>query len=188
MTSTPETAARIGSDADGREAPAAAAVEVVPTADELRLALAALDEIAPAGAVGEVLEAARGGAGVIVVRHASALPGYPDWHWTVLLSRDIEGGPTVLEVALLPSQGSLLAPPWVPWADRLADYLAAKEAARAAGEDDDGDELVSDLEVDLDDDDDDDVDDIAPDDDADRDDAWVDADDAESDAEPDDAR
>lgn len=147
-----------------------------PTAEELALALAALDEVAPKGAVGEVQDAlAEGGAAgqaqVVAIRHVSTLSGYPDWSWTVLLSRGLEGGPTVLEVALLPGQGSLLAPAWVPWDDRLADYLAAKDAASAdeGDEDEDDEELDSDLEADLDDDFDDDFDveaDVEEDDDA----------------------
>ena len=143
------------------EQPVAAAPVVptptVPSMEELELALSALDEVAPKGAVGEVQEALAEGDHVVAIRHASRLPGYPDWSWTVLLSRGIEGGPTVLEVALLPGEGSLLAPAWVPWSERLADYLAAKEAA---AEDGDDEELESDLESDLDDDFDDDFEDV----------------------------
>jgi hypothetical protein len=68
----------------------------------------------------------------------------------------------VLEAELLPGEGALLAPEWVPWAVRLAEYQAAQaalaaergvEAEDAADADDDSDE-------DLDDDDLDDVDDL----------------------------
>ena len=142
MTSTPE---------------AAALGPATPTLEELRLALTALEEVAPRGAVGEVQDALLEDERFIAIRHASELAGYPDWSWTVLLSRGIEGGPTVLEVALLPNEGSLLAPAWVPWSERLADYLAAKGAAAADGEDG---ELESDLEADLDDDFDDDFEDV----------------------------
>ncbi|WP_405215975.1 DUF3027 domain-containing protein [Agrococcus sp. Ld7] len=132
-----------------------------PTMRELELALAALDEIAPAGAVGEVQDAlaeggAHGQAQVVAIRHASLLAGYPDWSWTVLLSRGVEGGPSVLEVALLPGETSLLAPAWVPWTDRLADYLAAKDADDEADDTELDPELESDLESDLEDDFDDD--------------------------------
>ncbi|MCR8670226.1 DUF3027 domain-containing protein [Agrococcus sp. HG114] len=139
------------------EAAGAAPVPTVPSMEELQLALAALDEVAPKGAVGHVQDALAEGDHVVAIRHASTLPGYPDWSWTVLLSRGIEGGPSVLEVALLPGDGSLLAPAWVPWSERLADYLAAKEAAAESGDDE---ELESDLEADLDDDFDDDFEDV----------------------------
>ena len=140
----------------------------VPSAEALRLAEAALDEIAPAGAVGEIVDAIDE-QGVLALRHRSTLPGYPDWLWTVTLATDDAGVHTVLEVALLPGADSLVAPEWVPWADRLADYLAAKEAA---GADDDADE-------DDDSDDDDSDDDESDDDESDEDDSDDDDDDAD---------
>ncbi|MFA4841305.1 MAG: DUF3027 domain-containing protein [Agrococcus sp.] len=156
--------------------PAPQPVPATPTVEELELAAAALHEVTPRGSVGHVLDALlEGGHGdqaqVLAIRHASTLPGYPDWTWTVLLSRGVEGGPTVLEVALLPGDGSLLAPAWVPWSERLADYLAAKEAA---GEDDEELEpdLESDLESDLEDDFDDDFVDEDEDDEDDQADGW----------------
>ncbi|MCH1884352.1 DUF3027 domain-containing protein [Agrococcus sp. ARC_14] len=188
------------SHASQPHAPQPAPEPTTPSPQELALALAALDEIAPTGAVGEVQGAlaeggAHGQAQVVAIRHASQLAGYPDWSWTVLLSRGLEGGPTVLEVALLPGDTSLLSPAWVPWSERLADYLAAKDAG-AEDELDDEDELESDLEADLEDDFDDDFDvdeavgsdDGDRDDDDDDDDDWGDASDAESDSEPDDIR
>ena len=56
-----------------------------------------------------------------VVSHAFAsdLPGYRGWMWVVSLAR-VEGGPiTVDEVVLLPGEGALLAPAWVPWQQRV---------------------------------------------------------------------
>ncbi|GAC68323.1 DUF3027 domain-containing protein [Gordonia soli] len=64
---------------------------------------------------------------------AADIPGYRGWQWCVVLS----GAPgsdeiTVSEVVLLPGEGSLLAPTWVPWIERVAagdlgpgDVLAA---------------------------------------------------------------
>ncbi|MGM1028312.1 MAG: DUF3027 domain-containing protein [Actinomycetota bacterium] len=173
----------IPSDAAAEPPVRAQPVPATPTPEELELAAAALHDVTPRGSVGHVLDALlEGGEGdqaqVLAIRHASSLPGYPDWTWTVLLSRGIEGGPTVLEVALLPGEGSLLSPAWVPWSERLADYLAAKEAAGTEGEDD---ELESDLESDLEDDFDDDFDDEDEESDG-----WGEV--AESDAEPDASR
>ncbi|WP_144721350.1 DUF3027 domain-containing protein [Agrococcus jejuensis] len=143
----------------------------VPSAEALRLAESALDEIAPAGGVGEVVDAVDE-QGVLALRYRSQLGGYPDWLWTVTLATDDEGVQTVLEVALLPGEGSLIAPEWVPWADRLADYLAAKESAAADDEDadDESDDDDSDEDDESDDDhgfDDFDESDLASDDDAD---------------------
>lgn len=62
------------------------------------------------------------------------LTGYRGWQWCVVLA----GSPgsdeiTLSEVVLLPGDGSLLAPPWVPWSERVAsgdlapgDLLAAE--------------------------------------------------------------
>lgn len=113
----------------------------VPSAEALALAERALDEMAPKGAVGEVLDAVEETESVLLLRYRSLLEGYPDWSWTVAVAIEVEGAPTVLEVALLPESSSLVAPEWVPWADRLAEYLATKEqeAADAAQGSSDGD-------------------------------------------------
>ncbi len=117
-----------GSDELATAAPAFEPVAASPTLEQLELAQQALDEIAPAGAVGEARDAVQIAEQVVEIRYASNLESYPDWLWTASLAT-VEGHPpTVLELALLPGEGSLLAPKWVPWAERLADYLASKEA------------------------------------------------------------
>ena len=89
--------------------------------------------------------------GVVSLRFENRLAGYPGWFWTVSVAR-VEGeDPTVLEVELLPGDGALLAPEWVPWAVRLADYQAAQlahadEAAAEGIEDEDDDEDGDDLD------------------------------------------
>ena len=70
--------------------------------------------------VGEHLGTVREGERLVAHQFESLAPGYPGWHWTVTLARVPRGRtPTVNEVALLPGQGAVLAPPWVPWAERL---------------------------------------------------------------------
>ena len=129
------------------------------------LARAGLLEITPAATVGELVSESTDDDGVSTVLFASAMPGYPDWNWTVSLATLPGEEPTVLEAELMPGDGSLLAPDWVPWADRLEDYKAAQAAIAAgelaAGDDDDSDD---------DDSDDDDADDDADEEDADDDD------------------
>lgn len=50
----------------------------------------------------------------------SHLPGYRGWCWAVTVARVPRGRVvTVAEVVHLPGPEALLAPPWVPWADRL---------------------------------------------------------------------
>ncbi len=113
------------------------------------LARQALLEITPAATVGDYVGETDEGDGVVSVLFASAQPGYPDWKWTVSVAQ-VEGQePTVLEAELMPAEGALLAPDWVPWSDRLAEYKAAQENASETSDDeesddDDDDEILED--------------------------------------------
>jgi hypothetical protein len=171
---------------DAEAASAEASAQPAPVADDVLLnaadvARSALYEITPRATVGEPAGHIVEGEHVLSLLFETTLPGYPGWFWTVSLSRDPDtGGVNVLEAELMPGEDALLAPDWVPWADRLAEYQAQKkaerEAAVAAGEpepEDDfvaGDELDEDEELDdeLEGDEDDDLDEP---DDADSDDA-----------------
>ncbi|WP_226531574.1 DUF3027 domain-containing protein [Microbacterium paraoxydans] len=127
------------------------------------LALAALREITPATSIGPAAGYVAEEDGAVSLRFENRLAGYPGWYWTVTIARVDDEDPTVLEVELLPGDGALLAPEWVPWAERLAEYRAHQaelaEAASADGEspDDepDDDDADDDLDEDLDDDEDD---------------------------------
>lgn len=51
---------------------------------------------------------------------ASTDPAYRGWRWAVSVARASRARViTVDEVVLLPGEGSLLAPEWVPWSDRI---------------------------------------------------------------------
>jgi hypothetical protein len=92
------------------------------------LARGALLEITTAETIGEFVSDTDEGDGVHTLLFSSTMHGYPGWLWTVSVAH-VEGGePTVLEAELMPAEGSLLAPDWVPWSDRLAEYKAAQEA------------------------------------------------------------
>lgn len=54
----------------------------------------------------------------------SELKGYIDWHWSVTIYQPQGAEATVSELVLLPGESSLVAPDWVPWSERLADYKA----------------------------------------------------------------
>ena len=57
-----------------------------------------------------------------VATHAFAahLSGYRGWYWAVTVARVPRGRTvTVDEVVLLPGEGALLAPKWVPWDERV---------------------------------------------------------------------
>ena len=109
------------------------------TADErARIARDALREITPDATVGELVSQTDEGEGVTTLEFAATMSGYPGWHWTVSVAEVEDEAPTVLEAELLPGDGALLAPDWVPWSERLEDYRAAQAAVAAeAGEDDD---------------------------------------------------
>lgn len=56
--------------------------------------------------------------GLVSVRYECLLPGYRGWDWTVDVAV-FDGAATVCESALLPGEGALLAPEWVPWSERV---------------------------------------------------------------------
>jgi hypothetical protein len=94
----------------------------------------------------------------------STLRGYIGWFWSVTIYQPDGEEPTISEVVMMPGADSLVAPNWVPWSERLADYkalqaeleaqaaLEAEEAAALAEgseEPDDDDEDDEDDEVEL---------------------------------------
>jgi hypothetical protein len=102
--------------------------------DAQKFALSALLEVQSASTVGDFVSETDEGDYVVTYRFATTLAGYP---------------PTIVESELLPADGALLAPDWVPWSDRMDDYRAAQLALGEAAAESDDDE---------DDDDDDDED------------------------------
>lgn len=102
---------------------------------------------APLDGVGAFIDSVSDGEGVTTYQFASKLKGYRDWRWNVVLFQDsVTQEATVSEVVLMPGTESLVAPDWVPWSERLADYKAlqaeleaqaALEAAEAEDVDDD---------------------------------------------------
>lgn len=122
------------------------------------LALAALHEITPASTIGPAAGHVVEEDGSVSLRFETRLRGYPGWYWTVGVAQIDDAEPTVLEAELMPGEGALLAPDWVPWAERLAEYRAhqAELAAQAEAEGVEVDEHADES----DDDDLDDVDDL----------------------------
>lgn len=87
-----------------------------------------------AAQVGDHLGVAADADRVLTHRFEARLPGYAGWNWYVTLARVPRGKEaTVCETGLLPGDGALLAPEWVPWADRVRpEELAAQNEAEAA--------------------------------------------------------
>ena len=54
-------------------------------------------------------------------RFAAVMPGYAGWEWVVTLVRaPQDSAPSIADVVLLPGDGALVAPAWVPWHERVA--------------------------------------------------------------------
>ncbi len=117
---------------DEAPSPDAAIVADATLLEAVDLARAALLDVTPAETVGPVVGHIVEGEHVLTLLFESALAGYPGWRWSVTISRlDGEAEPAVLETELMPGEASLLAPDWIPWSERLADYQASQEALAA---------------------------------------------------------
>lgn len=105
-----------------------------------RARLAAV-ESAPANGVGEFLAQIEEDENVFTFLFAAKMKGYVGWNWSVSLFANDEDA-TVSEVNLMPGDDSLIAPNWIPWSERLADYkaLQAELEAQAALEAEENDE------------------------------------------------
>jgi hypothetical protein len=116
--------------------------------DLAEFARAAAVESANAKVVGDFFEVIDEGDNVWSYLFSSKLNGYLDWHWSVTVFAPAKQEPTVSEVVLLPGADSMIAPNWVPWAERLADWkaLQAELEAQAAAEAAEAAELETDEE------------------------------------------
>lgn len=94
------------------------AVELDPVAVALARA-AAVEEAGSEDAVGPVLDAVADDDVAVTARFASTDRGYRGWAWSVTLGVLEAAHPTVSEVVLLPGPEALLAPPWIPWDQRI---------------------------------------------------------------------
>ena len=173
---------------------------VAPEPAELEsLARAALEEVTPPAEIGAHIETRPGPEeGLTDVVFEPLQRGYAGWSWVVTVAQvhDAVTGeavpPTVAELALIPGDGALLAPEWVPWSVRLAEWeaqqkaLAAEAGEDAAASEQDDDEDAPDVDdLDEDDVDEDDLDDEGLDDEG-LDDEFEEDDDADEDPDADD--
>lgn len=89
-------------------------------ASAVDLAREAAVETGGADSVGDHLGVVAEEERVVTHSFGCLLPGYRDWHWAVTLVRASRArAATVNEVVLLPGEGALLAPAWVPWEQRI---------------------------------------------------------------------
>jgi hypothetical protein len=107
--------------------------------------------------LGSFIESVDEGEGVLTYLYESKKLGYLGWRWSVTIYQaDPVTEPSLCEVVLVPGNDSLIAPKWVPWSERLADYQALQlelerqafiDAANAIDEEEEAKDLaVADLE------------------------------------------
>ncbi|MGH3445576.1 MAG: DUF3027 domain-containing protein [Nocardioidaceae bacterium] len=89
-------------------------------ADAVDAARTALLDSVPAADVGEHLGCAAEGERLVTHSFACTRPGYTGWRWAVTVARAPRAKTvTVDEVVLLPGDGAIVAPAWVPWRERI---------------------------------------------------------------------
>ncbi len=109
-----ESSSRTDAVADDAVVPASLTDEIVAVAR-----VAAIEEAGRAELVGEYLGAVQEDDVAVAAAFAAADRGYLGWYWSVTLALVEPGRQTISEVVLLPGEQALLAPPWVPWDQRI---------------------------------------------------------------------
>lgn len=89
-------------------------------AEAVEEARAGLVDLVPLEHVGDHLGVQAEEAKVVTHYFACTQPGYRGWRWAVTVARAPRArGVTIDEVVLLPGDDAVLAPPWVPWRERI---------------------------------------------------------------------
>lgn len=105
-------------------------------AESVEAARGALADLAEPGQIGEHRGTAADDDRLVTHRFAAELPGYRGWDWFATLARAPRSRQvTVCEIGLLPGEGAIVAPDWVPWSDRVSEEEKVRLEAIAAGED-----------------------------------------------------
>ena len=98
------------------------------------VARSAVEGITAASTIGPHLGAKSEGDRLVTHLFESRLPGYQGWRWFAVLTRNSRSKVvTISELGLLPSEESILAPEWVPWAERVRPEDAQDEEALEGG-------------------------------------------------------
>ncbi len=132
---TPAPVPRAGALPTPAEQAQAAKDKTLTSPAAVELARHALEEVTDPITVGEYVAAAPDAERLVTHLFDCTLSGYRGWRWAVTLSRVPRSRTaTVCEMELLPGEEALLAPAWVPWAERLepgditrSDRLPRKE-------------------------------------------------------------
>ena len=107
----------------GENQPVTPTLDTATDAAVLEVARACLVEAVGAEAVGEFQgatpEESLGAESVNTYRFANEQRGYRGWAWAITVITLPDSEPTIAELVLLPSDGAILAPAWVPWRERI---------------------------------------------------------------------
>jgi len=123
-----------------------------PVLEQKDFAREALIAAASKSKVGNFIEVIEEGDGLASYLFENNQKGYVGWRWSVTIFQGDSAEPTISEIVLMPGPDSLIAPDWVPWSERLADYKALqleieKQAALDAEE---AEDLEEDTDTDSD--------------------------------------
>ncbi len=132
-----------------------------PALEQKDFARIALIEATSKSKVGNFIEVIDEGENVASYLFENNQKGYVGWRWSVTIFQANSNEPaTVSEIVLMPGPDSLVAPDWVPWSERLADYkaLQLELEKQAALEAEGAEESDDDADLDVEDDDADDLD------------------------------
>lgn len=114
--------------------------------DKLQAALELLGEVAETGSVGDFIFETEIEKGVTELRFICTLRSYQNWYWSVVFTQPDKRKPaTISEVNLLAGEGALLAPAWVPWAERLAEFRKQLRESGRAKTDAEADQMIREL-------------------------------------------
>lgn len=131
-----------------------------PALEQKDFARTALIEATSKSKVGNFIEVIDEGENVASYLFENNQKGYVGWRWSVTIFQANSNEPaTVSEIVLMPGPDSLVAPDWVPWSERLADYkaLQLELEKQAALEAEEAEESDDDADLDVEDDDADDL-------------------------------
>lgn len=108
----------------------------------LELAQSALAELSD-GSFGKLISETEPEKSVLEFRFDCTKRGYQSWHWVVTLSQPDKRKPaTISEVTLLAGPDALLAPQWIPWAERLKEFRRQLREEGKAKSDAEADALI----------------------------------------------
>jgi hypothetical protein len=125
-----------------------------PALEQKDFARTSLIEAAGRNKVGNFIEVFEEEGGVATFIFENNQKGYVGWRWSATVYQGNKSdAATISEIVLLPGPDSLVAPDWVPWSERLADYKALqieleKQAALDAEEAEDSEDSDDDLDED----------------------------------------